>query len=131
MMGLDTNVLVRFLIRDDEEQFERACDLIQSEAQREEFVCVSLAVLLETEWVLRSRYKLGKEEILSTFSELLSAGYIRFEDEPAIAQALFMWKDSSAQFADCLIGARHWALGCRATATFDQGALKLPGFVAA
>ncbi|HWM68706.1 MAG TPA: type II toxin-antitoxin system VapC family toxin [Steroidobacteraceae bacterium] len=131
MMGLDTNVLVRFLIRDDEEQFERACDLIQSEAQREEFVCVSLAVLLETEWVLRSRYKLGKEEILSTFSELLSAGYIRFEDEPAIAQALFMWKDSSAQFADCLIGARHWALGCKATATFDQGALKVPGFVAA
>jgi len=131
MIGLDTNVLVRFLIRDDEEQFERACDLIQSEAQREEFVCVSLAVLLETEWVLRSRYKLGKEEILSTFSELRSAGYIRFEDEPAIAQALFMWKDSSAQFADCLIGARHWALGCKATATFDQGALKVPGFVAA
>jgi predicted nucleic-acid-binding protein len=56
---------------------------------------------------------------------------MRFEDEPAIAQALFMWKDSSAQFADCLIGARHWALGCRATATFDQGALKVPGFVAA
>ncbi|MEA3180452.1 MAG: hypothetical protein QOI59_3975 [Gammaproteobacteria bacterium] len=131
MIGLDTNVLVRFLIRDDEEQFERACDLIQSEAQREEFVCVSLAVLLETEWVLRSRYTLGKEEILSTFSELLSAGDMRFEDEPAIAQALFMWKDSSAQFADCLIGARHWALGCRATATFDQGALKVPGFVAA
>jgi predicted nucleic-acid-binding protein len=49
MIGLDTNVLVRFLIRDDEEQFERACDLIQSEAQREEFVCVSLAVLLETD----------------------------------------------------------------------------------
>ena len=131
MIGLDTNVLVRFLIRDDEEQFERACDLIQSEAHREEFVCVSLAVLLETEWVLRSRYKLGKEQILSTFSELLSAGYIRFEDEPAIAQALFMWKDSSAQFADCLISARHWALGCKATATFDQGALKVPGFVAA
>ena len=131
MIGLDTNVLVRFLVRDHEEQFERACYLIQSEAQREEFVCVSLLVLLETEWVLRSRYKLGKEEILSTFSELLSAGDIRFEDEHAIAQALFMWKDSSAQFADCLIGARHWALGCTATATHDQGVLKLSGFVAA
>ena len=56
---------------------------------------------------------------------------MRFEDEPAITQALFMWKDSSAPFADCLIGARHWELGCSATATFDQGALKLPGFVAA
>jgi predicted nucleic-acid-binding protein len=131
MIGLDTNVLIRFLVRDDEEQFERACGLIRSEARREEFVCVSLLVLLETEWVLRSRYNLGKQEILGIFSELLSAGDLRFEDEPAIAQALFMWKDSSAQFADCLIGARHWALGSRATATFDQRALKLPGFVAA
>src|SRR3984893_10628778 len=131
MNGLDTNVLVRFLVRDDEEQLERACDLIRSYAGREELVWVSLLLLLETEWVLRSRYKLGKEEILGTFSELLSAADMRFEDEPAIAQALFMWKDSSAQFADCLIGARHWALGCEATATFDRGALKLPGFVAA
>ena len=131
MIGLDTNVLVRFLVRDDEEQFERACSLIRSEAGREEFVCVSFLVLLETEWALRSRYKLDKEEILGIFSELLSAGDIRFEDEPAIAQALFMWKDSSAQFADCLIGARHWTLGCSATATFDRGALKLSSFVAA
>jgi predicted nucleic-acid-binding protein len=131
MIGLNTNVLVRFLVRDDEEQFERACDLIRSEARREQVVCVSLLMLLETEWVLRSRYKLGKEEILGTFSELLSAADMRFENEPAIAQALFMWKESPAQFADCLIGARHWALGCSATATFDQGALKLPGFVAA
>jgi predicted nucleic-acid-binding protein len=130
MIGLDTNVLVRFLVRDDEEQFERACSLIRSEAGREELVCVSLLVLLETEWVLRSRYELDKEQILGIFSELLSAGDIRFEDEPAIAQALFMWKDSSAQFADCLIGARHWTLGCSATATFDRRALKLSSFVA-
>jgi predicted nucleic-acid-binding protein len=130
MIGLDTNVLVRFLIRDDEAQFERAYNLIRSEARREEFVCISLLVLLETEWVLRSRYKLAKELILETFSELLDAGDIRFEDEPTIARALFMWKNSSAQFADCLIGARHWGLGCTATATFDKGALRLPGFVA-
>jgi predicted nucleic-acid-binding protein len=131
MIGLDTNVIVRFLVRDDEEQFERACSLIRSEAGPEEFVCVSLLVLLETEWVLRSRYQLDKKEILGIFSELLSAGDIRFEDETAVAQALFMWKDSSAQFADCLIGARHWTLGCSATATFDQQALKLSSFVAA
>ena len=130
MIGLDTNVLVRFLIRDDEAQFERACNLIRSEARRQEFVCISLLVLLETEWVLRSRYKLAKEAILETFSELLDAGDIRFEDEPTIARALFMWKNSSAQFAGCLIGARHWGLGCTATATFDKGALKLPGLVA-
>jgi predicted nucleic-acid-binding protein len=53
-----------------------------------------------------------------------------FEDEPSIEEALFVWKDSPAQFADCLIGARHRALGCTATATFAGDALKLPTFIA-
>ena len=131
MIGLDTNVLVRLLVRDDEEQFERARKLIRREVQRDVPVRISLLVLLETEWVLRSRYKLSKAEILGAFSDLLSAVDMSFEDEPSIEEALFVWKDSPAQFADCLIGARHRALGCTATATFDQGALKLPGFVAA
>ena len=73
MIGLDTNVLVRFLARDDETQFDRACKLIRREAQAGEPVCIGLLVLLETEWVLRSRYKLTKAEILDAFSELLSA----------------------------------------------------------
>jgi hypothetical protein len=54
-----------------------------------------------------------------------------FEDEGSIEQALYMWKESAAQFADCLIGARHWAHECRATASFDTKALRLPGFVPA
>ena len=130
MIGLDTNVLVRFLVRDDEDQFDRARKLIRREAHSGEPVRISLLVLLETEWVLRSRYKLAKGEILDAFSELLSAVDLSFEDEPSIEEALFAWKDSSAQFADCLIGARYRALGCSATATFDNGAVKLPGFVA-
>ena len=58
-----------------------------------------------------------------------SAGYR--EDEPAIEEALFIWKDTTADFAECLIGARNRRLGCRATATFDAKASKLPGFIAA
>ena len=130
MIGLDTNVLVRFLVRDDEEQFERARKLVRRQVQDGQPVHVSLLVLLETEWVLRSRYKLNKGEILSAFSELLSAVDMSFEDEPSIEEAFFVWKDSSAQFADCLIGARHRALGCTATATFDADALRLSTFVA-
>lgn len=131
MLGLDTNVLVRFLVRDDEEQFERALKLIRQEAHAGKPVLVSHLVLLETEWVLRSRYKLSKAEILGALSDLLSAVDLSFEDEPAIEEALFSWKNSSAQFADCLIGARYGTLGCGATASFDSDALKLPGFVAA
>ncbi|HJS91207.1 MAG TPA: type II toxin-antitoxin system VapC family toxin [Steroidobacteraceae bacterium] len=129
MLGLDTNVLVRFLIRDDEAQFERARRLIQRETGRGEAVLISLLVLLETEWVLRSRYGLQKSEIAGVFSSLLDTTELIFEDEASIERALFIWRESSAQFADCMIGARHWALDCRATASFDAVASRLPGFV--
>lgn len=131
MLGLDTNVLVRFLVQDDQPQFERAQKLMGRESRTSGGVLISLLVLLETEWVLRSRYNLAKSEILAVFSELLASSELHFEDEHSIEEALFAWKDSPADFADCLIGARHRALGCRATASFDAKAIKLPGFIAA
>jgi predicted nucleic-acid-binding protein len=90
---------------------------------------VSLLVLLETEWVLRSRYELVKSDIVAAFSALLDTADLTFEDEPSVELAVYSWKDSAADFADCLIGARNRRLGCRATATFDAKALKLAGFV--
>lgn len=129
MLGIDTNVLLRYLVRDDEAQFEKARRLIRREVSAGEGVFVSLLVLLESEWVLRSRYGLRKTEIMETFSALLDATEVRFEDEPVIEEALFIWKDVAAEFADCLIGVRNRRLGCRATATFDAKAVKLPGFI--
>jgi len=129
MLGIDTNVLVRFLVRDDEGQFERARRLIKREVGSEEDVFVSLLVLVETEWVLRSRYGLRKTEIVQAISGLLDATEVQFEDEPAVEEALFTWKDSAAEFADCVIGTHHRRLGCRSTATFDTKAAKLPTFV--
>jgi predicted nucleic-acid-binding protein len=131
MLGVDTNVLVRYLVRDDEVQFERARKLIKREVVAGRRVFVSQLVLLETEWVLRSRYSLPKNVIIDAISGLLGATDVRFEDEPAVEEALFIWKDATADFADCLIGARNRRLGCRATATFDAKASKLPGFIAA
>ena len=131
MLGVDTNVLVRFLIRDDEAQFEKARKLIKREVAAGRRVFVSQLVLLETEWVLRSRYSLSKSQIIGAISGLLDAGDIRFEDEPAIEEALFIWNDTTADFADCLIGSQNRRLGCRATATLDAKASRLPGFIAA
>ena len=130
MLGLDTNVLVRFLVRDHEAQFERARRLIKREVGAQQKVLISLLVLLETEWVLRSRYSLQKNQIMDAVSGLLDAAELELEDEPTIEEALYHWKDCAADFADCLIAARHRRLGCRATATFDARAVKLPGFVA-
>jgi len=131
MLGIDTNVLVRYLVRDDQSQYERARRLINREVSIGEPVLVSLPVLLETEWVLRSRYELAKPDIVAAFSSLLDAAELAFEDEPSIEYAIYSWKDSVAEFADCLIDAHNRRLGCRATATFDGKALKLAGFIAA
>jgi predicted nucleic-acid-binding protein len=131
MLGVDTNVLVRFLVRDDEAQFEKARKLIKREVAAGRCVFVNQLVLLETEWVLRSRFSLPKNRIVEAISGLLDAADVQFEDEPAVEEALFTWKDSTADFADCLIGARNRRLGCRATASFDANATKLRGSIAA
>jgi predicted nucleic-acid-binding protein len=104
--------------------------LDQAEVGAREKVLISLLVLLETEWVLRSRYSLQKNQIMDAISGLLDATELELEDEPTIEEALYLWKDSAAYFADCVIGAHHHRRpGCR-TATFDARAVKLPGFVA-
>jgi len=126
MLGIDTNVLVRFLVRDDEAQFERARRLVERNAGADDEAFVSLLVLLETEWVLRSRYDLPKNEIIEAIVALLSTEGISLEDESSIEEAVFHWRDAGADFADCLIGARNRRLGCRATATFDSKAERLP-----
>ena len=129
MLGVDTNVLVRYLTRDDKSQYEKARRLIDRELAKGEPVLVSLLVLLETEWVLRSRYDLAKEDIVTVFSALLDTADLAIEDEPSVENAVYSWKDSAADFADCLIEARNRRLGCRATATFDNRALKVAGFI--
>lgn len=131
MLGIDTNVLVRFLVQDDAEQFEKASKLIKREVTAGRPVFINQLVLLETEWVLRSRYAAPKNKIIAAISGLLEAADVQLEDEAVIEEALYMWKDATADFADCLIGAKNRRMGCRATATFDVRATKLPGFVVA
>jgi predicted nucleic-acid-binding protein len=131
MLGVDTNVLGRYLTRDDQPQYEKARRMIDREVAKGEPVLVSLLVLLETEWVLRSRYEMAKADIVTAFSALLDTADLTFEDEPSVETAVYSWKDSPADFADCLIEARNRRLGCRATATFDVRALKLAGFISA
>jgi predicted nucleic-acid-binding protein len=131
MLGIDTKVLVRYLVRDDEVHFEKAKKLIKREVLAGRSVFVNQLVLMETEWVLRSRYAVSKNQIIEAISGLLDAADVQFEDEPAIEEAIFTWKEVSADFADCLIGIRNKRLGCRATLSFDAKASRLIGFLSA
>ena len=131
MLGVDTNVLVRLLVEDDVEQTRRAQRLVVRAVERGETVVVSLIVLLEAEWVLRSRYGFDKDAVLRSLSSLLEARELEFEDEAAVEEALFNVREGPTGFADCLIAAHNRRLGCVATATFDAKAARTPGFVLA
>src|SRR5260370_31467328 len=129
MLGIDTNVVIRLIISDDAEQTRRARKLVEEALSHDEPVLVSLLVLLESEWVLRIRYGFNREALLSIFRALLEARELSFEDEPALEEALFRSKDSTPGFSYCLLTAHNRQIGCRATATFDGTAARLPGTV--
>lgn len=127
MIAIDTNVLVRYFLRDDEAQFLAASNLIADCISNGQPVLISLLVILETEWVLRSRYKISKFEIAAVFNKLLESKETVFEDEETLEESLYVWKESSADFADCLIVAKSRRLGCSSLLTFDSKAAMIPG----
>lgn len=126
-IALDTNVLVRLLVRDDEAQFQAAKRLVDQAAAADQPILIVLCALLETEWVLRSRYKLDKASIATAFGRLLESRGVAFEHEPTVEEALYVWSQHPASdFADCLLLARAAQLGRTRFVTFDAGAAKLP-----
>jgi predicted nucleic-acid-binding protein len=122
MLGIDTNVVVRLVVADDADQTARARGLIEQTLSREEPVLVSLLVLLECEWVLRSRYGFSRAALMSIFRALLEARELSFEDEPALEEALFHWKDSACGFSDCSLPRTiaRWDVGRRRPSTQKQ-----------
>jgi predicted nucleic-acid-binding protein len=125
-IAIDTNVLVRLLIYDDEAQYRAAARLIQQAEAANETILIMLCALLETEWVLRSRYQLDKASIVGSFTQLLETAGIEFEHEPTVEEALYLWaRHPRADFADCLLTARSAHLGCSRFLTLDAGAAQL------
>lgn len=129
MYGLDTNVLVRFLLRDDQKQAEQASKAIEDALAEGNPIVVSLLTMMETEWVLRSCAKLEKKIVINAFRMLLESRDLRIEQEEVLEEAVYLYEGNNADFADCLMAARYPRLGCSAMLTFDQKAAKLPGII--
>ena len=127
-IAIDTNVLVRLLVRDNEAQYAAAQRLVDQAAAAEEPVLIVLGALLASEWVLRSRYKLYKASIAGGLTALLESADVEFEHPPTVEEALYVWaQHPGADFADCLLTARAAHLGRSRFLTFDAGATRLPG----
>ena len=120
MIALDTNVLVRLLVKDDPDQFAQAVAVLERAAEAEEPCFLSGAVLCETAWVLASRYGAGRAEILSAMAELAGDGRYAFDDADALAEALRAFENGRADFSDYLIGASARRRGARTTYSFDR-----------
>jgi predicted nucleic-acid-binding protein len=126
MIGLDTNVLVRYVMQDDPKQSQKASRLIES-LTPEAPGFVPLVSLVELVWVLVSCYDLSREQVGQALEALLRAKEIVLDRAEQVSQALRTFGASSADFADCLIERTAAAAGCDRTMTFDAGAAKVAG----
>lgn len=122
MIGLDTNVLVRYVVRDDKRQTAAATSLIEQQCTKDAPGFVSQLVVAELFWVLARGYGYPKVMIVRVIAKLLSAVELQVETVEDVWTALRAYQAGPADFADYLIGFRGRAFGCEATATFDKKA---------
>lgn len=127
MASLDTNVLVRLLVKDDQRQLAQARRLIHSASERDELLFVPVTVVLELEWVLRSVYGMAKPSILGALVALLETRELAFQAEPAVERAIEHFRRGKAEFADCLHLGLSGADGELPLMTFDRKASRLEG----
>ena len=128
MNAVDTNVLVRYLVQDDPAQGQKAASYFLAVAAAGDQLLIGNIVLCEMVWVLDSAYGYTKPEIADVIERILQTGAFRFEGKDIVRAALAEYQASKVDFADCLIGRIHQALGCETTVTFDSSLHKLQTF---
>lgn len=129
MIGLDTNVLVRYLAQDDKAQAALATKLIEQTLTVSRPGFISAVSLVEVVWVLEGCYGSTKDEVVDIVERLLRVKQLRVQDADVVWQAVRMFRNGKADFADCLIERSGRAHGCDHTVTFDKGAIKAAGMV--
>ena len=120
MIGLDTNVLVRYLTQDDPPQFARAAAFIDAASEREEQFLINAPVLCELVWVLATVYEYSREEIGQALEQIFTTAQFEIERLDEARQALGDFRSSKADFSDALIGRINRSLGAKHTVTFDR-----------
>lgn len=128
MIGLDTNILVRYLAQDDPVQSPRATKIMESRFTEANPGFITVVAMVETVWVLDRAYGLSDGEIAAALESILQADTLVVENEPEVFMATMALKEGLGSFADALVAALGDKAGCTRTLTFDKSALSLPGF---
>jgi predicted nucleic-acid-binding protein len=128
VIGLDTNVVLRYLLQDDPEQTRQANEIFDVRLSEVNLGFLSLACVLEIVWVLRSLLRQDASQIAAHLERLLAADSLAIQNEQQVFEAAFTLKRGTGEFEDALIGALDAWAGCEKTLTFDRRAGRLPGF---
>ena len=119
MIGLDTNVLVRYIIQDDAKQSPKATKIIETLDGVEKIGYVSLVSIVELIWVLGTSYELTRAQVAQALDSLIRAKQLKIESADQVIRALRVFKAGKSDFADCMIERSANSAGCEKTITFD------------
>ncbi len=127
MTGIDTNVLVRYIVQDDPDQARKATRFITNECSSEDPGLINRIVLCELVWVLETAYGYPRENVAFVLEKILRTAQLKIEDHQ---EAWLSFRDyqEGGDFADAFIAAINRRLGCERTVTFDRTAARRPGF---
>jgi predicted nucleic-acid-binding protein len=128
MKAIDTNVLIRFLVRDDEAQAKRVYKILKKAELEKETLFVPLLVVQETIWVLESVYTIPRQEILDSIDELLLMPVFQLENPTAIVGFIASARQNKLDLSDLLIAQSALSSGCESIITFDRKASRSKPF---
>jgi predicted nucleic-acid-binding protein len=126
MIGLDTNVLLRIVLADDPQQHRVAVERLKICENSDDAFFINDIVLSEFAWTLKAGYGYPREDIALVIQSLIDVEAYRFEHRATVVEALRLYRESSADFPDCLILAKNLGNGCRETLSFDKAMRGLP-----
>jgi predicted nucleic-acid-binding protein len=126
VIGLDTNILIRYFVQDDPEQTRLAAGLIDSLSPIDSG-WVAVAALIELMWVMTRIYRVGRVRIIQILDTLIESQDIVVEQGDTVRNALQLYRSGNTDFPDCLIACSAKAAGCSRTVTFDRRAARDAG----
>ncbi len=124
MKGIDTNILVRFLVSDDEIQSKKVYELFKKVESENSSLFVSLLVILELIWVLESAYEISRQEIVESISDMLLMPILKFEHQSVLQQFTHFAPKNRYDLSDLVIAYSAKEQGCESVFTFDKKASK-------
>ena len=128
MIGLDTNILVRYFIEDDAHQTQKSTEFLETNCKKHDPCFISTIVLCELSWVLRQTYHLDNTTIIGTLEKIIQTGQFKIQDLDCVREAITDCKKLNTSFPDSLVGKLSIKHGCSHTITFDKAAARSKDF---